>query len=270
LLEAIEQWGREKGMNKIVGPFGFSDKDPEGLQVEGFDLPPVMITACNLPYLPKYVESRQYEKKTDCLDYMIDLENNLPEQAYNRIYERILKNTPYVLKEFTKTKELKPYIIPVFELINRTYKDLYGFHPMDQVEMKDMATRYLPVLDPRFVKIAVDSNNTMVAFIIGMPNMTKGFQRAKGRLLPLGLFHLLYAVKTTEQLDLMLGAVDESCRGRGLDVLVGWSLILSAKKAGMKKMETHLVLETNTAMRAEYERMGAKLIKRFRIFQKDL
>lgn len=141
---------------------------------------------------------------------------------------------------------------------------------MDQVEMKDMATRYLPVLDPRFVKIAVDSNNTMVAFIIGMPNMTKGFQRAKGRLLPLGLFHLLYAVKTTEQLDLMLGAVDESCRGRGLDVLVGWSLILSAKKAGMKKMETHLVLETNTAMRAEYERMGAKLIKRFRIFQKDL
>jgi ribosomal protein S18 acetylase RimI-like enzyme len=269
LLDAIEKWGLDKGMNKVVGPFGFSDKDPEGLQIDGFDHPPVMVTACNLPYLPKYVESRHYEKKTDCLDYLIDLEEGIPE-IYGRIFERILKNTPYVLKEFTKTSALKPYIIPVFELINKTYKDLYGFHPMDEQEMKDMASRYLPILDPRFVKMAVDKDDTIVAFVIGLPNMTKGFQRSRGKLLPFGLFHILYAVKTAKQLDMMLGAVDESCRGRGLDILIGWTLMQSARKAGMKTMETHLVLETNTAMRAEYERMGAKLIKRFRIFQKDL
>jgi hypothetical protein len=237
--------------------------------VEGFDKMPVMVSACNLPYLPRYVESHGYSKKTDCLDYLIDLESGLPE-TYQRIYERILKNTPYKLGEYTKTKEIKPFIVPVFELINKTYKDIYGFTPMDRKEMQEMADRYLPVLDPRFLKLAFDPQGNLVAFILGLPNMTPGIQRSKGHLFPFGFIPILYAAKTTKQLDLMLGAVDEEVRGRGLDILVGWSLILSAKKAGMKTMETHLVLETNTAMRAEYERVGAKLHKLFRIFQKNL
>lgn len=269
LLEAIERWGREKGMEEIVGPFGFSEKDPEGFLVDGFDKLPILVTACNLPYLPRFLEGRGYGKKIDCLDFVIDIENNVPD-IYPRAFERVRRSNNFELLEFHKTKELKPYITGVFELVNRTYKDLYGFAPLDDQEIKETADRYLPLLNPRFVKIVLDSEKQPAAFIVGIPNMTKGIQRARGRLFPFGVFHILRAAKTTHQLDLMLGAIDERYRGRGLDVLMGWALIQSARKADIHTFETHLVLETNTRMLAEYERMGARLHKRFRIYQKAL
>jgi GNAT superfamily N-acetyltransferase len=269
LLNAVEQWGRDKGMSRIIGPFGFSDKDPQGLLVEGFDKPPIMVTVCNHPYLPRFVENKGYTKLTDCMDYLVDIQNGIPE-VYPKIFERIQRTTPYRLLEFKKTRELKPYIVPVFELINRTYTHLYGFSPLDEQEMHELADRYLPILDPRFLKVVLNEEGRLIAFMLGMPNMTKGIQRAKGRLFPFGFIHILYAAKTAKQLDLLLGAIDEPYRGRGLDILMGWKMIDGARKAGIQTFETNLVLETNTPMRAEYERLGAKLYKVFRIYQKDL
>lgn len=269
LLEAVEQWGREKGMTRAVGPFGFSDKDPQGLLVEGFDKPPIMVTMCNFPYLPKFVENNGYRKLIDCVDYIIDIQKDIPE-VYPRIYERVRRNTQFKLLEFTKTRELKPYIVPVFELINRTYTGLYGFTPLDEKEMHELADRYLPILDPRFLKVVVDESDHLIAFMLGMPNMTKGIQRARGYLFPIGFVFILHAAKTARQLDLLLGAIDEPYRGRGLDILMGWQMIESARKAGIETFETNLVLETNTSMRAEYERTGARLYKVFRVYQKDL
>jgi hypothetical protein len=215
------------------------------------------------------VASKGYEKKADCLDYMMHLQQDVPE-TYGKIYERVIKNSPFKLKEFKSSRQIRPYIIPVFELVNRTYKDIYGFQPLDEQEMKELADRYVPILDPRFLKVAVDSSDKVVAFMLGLPNMTKGFQRSKGKLFPFGFIHVLYAAKTAKQVDMLLFGVEEHLRGRGLDILVGYSLIESARKAGMETMESHLVLESNTSMRAECERMGAKMIKRFRIFQKEL
>ncbi|MCB0568573.1 MAG: hypothetical protein KDC66_02365 [Phaeodactylibacter sp.] len=269
LLEAIEQWAREKGMEEIVGPFGFSEKDPEGFMVEGFDKLPILVTACNLPYMPRFMESKGYEKKLDCLDFLIDIENKVPD-IYPLAFERAQRNKQFRLLEFRKTKELKPYITGVFQLVNRTYEGLYGFLPLDDDEIRETAARYLPLLDPRFVKVILGPDGQAAAFIVGIPNMTKGIQRSGGRLLPFGIFHILRAARATRQLDLMLGAIDEQYRGRGLDVLMGWAMIQSARKAGIHTFETHLVLETNTRMLAEYERMGATLHKRFRIYRKSL
>lgn len=269
LLKAVEDWGREKGMTEIVGPFGFSDKDPEGFMVEGFEHLPILVTNVNLPYMPRFMETFGYGKKIDCLDFIIDLEDSIPEH-YPRLFERVNTNGSVRVKEFSSKKELKPYIIPVFELINETYKDLYGFVPLDDQEIREMAGRYLPILDVRFVKVVVDKENRLLGFIIGLPNLAKGIQKAKGRLFPTGFYHLLKAFRNPVQLDLMLGAVHADYRNRGINILMGWALLQSARDAGIKKAETHLVLETNRPMLAEYEKMGAILHKRFRIFRKDL
>lgn len=269
LLHTVEEWGKSKGMIEIVGPFGFSDKDPEGLQVEGFDKLPILVTPCNLPYLPVLVEAAGYEKKIDCLDFIIDIRQGIPD-FYPRIYERVKRNSSFRLKEFRKTSELKPYIGPVFYLINDAYKDIYGFQPLDDREIKEMVDRYLMLLDPRFVKVVLDENERVIAFVVGLPNMTKGIQKARGQLFPLGLYYIWRAAKKTKQLDLMLGAIDERYRGRGLDILMGWKMIESARQAGIDTLETHLVLETNSRMLAEYEKMGAKLHKRFRVYRKGL
>ena len=245
-----------------------SDKDPQGLLIEGFEHPPLIASACNFPYLVKLVENEGYIKEVDCLVYKYHLENDVQE-AYRRIVHRILSKNEYKVIEFTSRKQIKPYIYRVLGLLNDTYGHIYGFVPLDQQEMDDFANRYLPILDPRFIKL-VEKNDQIVAFIIALPHMTKGIQRSKGHLFPFGIIHILRAAKTTKQLDVMLGAVYPKLQGMGLDALMTIPLIDSAKKAGYKAMEFHLMLETNIAVLKEMERFKATQHKRFRVFQKNL
>ena len=155
--------------------------------------------------------------------------------------------------------------------MNETYSagDIYGYTPLDEQEMEDLAKRYMPVLDPRFIK-AVTVDGEAASFVVAMPDMTEGIQKARGRLLPFGFVKILRAAKKTRQLDLLLGAIKEKYRGRGLDVLMGVKMFQSAYKAGMEVMDTHHEMESNVRVRAEMLRMGGKLYKRFRIFQKEL
>jgi hypothetical protein len=268
LLRYIEDWAHENGMQKIVGPYGFSDKDPQGLLIEGFEHAPLIASACNFPYLVKLVENEGYTKEVDCLVYKYKLEKDIQE-AYRRIVRRILSKNEYKVIEFTSRKQIKPYIHRVLGLMNDTYGHLYGFVPLDQQEMDDFAARYLPILDPRFIKL-VEKDDQIVAFIIALPHMTKGIQKSKGHLFPFGIIHIMRAAKTTKQLDVMLGAVYPKLQGMGLDVLMTIPLIDSAKKAGYKEMEFHLMLETNKAILNEMDRLEATIHKRFRVFQKSL
>jgi predicted GNAT family acetyltransferase len=135
--------------------------------------------------------------------------------------------------------------------------------------MDDLAKRYLPILDPRFIKVVIKGTE-VAAFVVGIPDMTEGIQKAKGHLFPFGFIHILRAAKKTKQLDLLLGAVKENLRGQGLDVFMGSRMIKSAQEAGMEFMDSHHEMETNVRVRAEMERMGGQVYKRFRVFQKSL
>ncbi|HOI45027.1 MAG TPA: hypothetical protein PLX50_05405, partial [Candidatus Aminicenantes bacterium] len=168
-------------------------------------------------------------------------------------------------------KALKPWIRRIFGLMNECYtnSNIYGFAPIEEKEMDDLAKRYMPVVDPRFVK-AVTKDGEIVAFIIGIPDMTEGIKKARGRMLPCGFIKILRASKRTKQLDLLLGAVKENCRGKGLDVMMGVKMIQSAQKAGFEHIDTHHEMESNVLVRGEMEKMGGKLYKKFRVYQKSL
>jgi hypothetical protein len=135
--------------------------------------------------------------------------------------------------------------------------------------MDDLAKRYMPILDPQFIKV-VTKDGEPAAFIVGMPDMTAGIQKAGGRLLPFGFIHILRAARKTKQLDLLLGAVKEKYRGMGLDVLMGFKILTSAREAGFEYLDSHHEMESNVKVRAEMEKMGGKVYKRFRVFQKNL
>ncbi|MFQ6108357.1 MAG: hypothetical protein ACE5L7_02255 [Candidatus Aminicenantales bacterium] len=270
LLEFVEDWARTRGMTKIVGPYGFSDQDPEGFLIEGFENRATIATYCNFEWMPRFVEKRGYSKEVDYFVYKIDIPQEIPD-FYRRIYERVQKRGGFDLVEFRKRKELKPWIKSVLHLMNECYvgSDIYGYAPLDEEEMESLAKRYLPVIDPRFVKV-VKKGTELVAFIVGMPDLTEGIQKARGRLFPFGFLKILRAAKRTKQLDLLLGAIKEEYRGRGLDVLMGTKMLLSAHEAGLRVIDTHHEMETNTRVRAEMERMGGRIYKRFRIYQKPL
>jgi hypothetical protein len=270
LLQAIEEWARERRMAKIIGPYGFTDQDPEGFLIEGFENRATIATYHNFEWMPQMVERQGYAKDVDYFVYQLDVPKEIPE-FYKKIYERVRRKGNFEIVEFKKRKEIKPWIIPVLQLMNECYigSNIYGYTPLDEQEMMDLAKRYLPVLDPRLVKV-VRREDEIVAFIVGIPDMTEGIQKARGKLLPFGFLKILWAAKKTKQLDLLLGAIKEPYRGRGLDVLMGVGMLISAYESGLKMIDTHHELESNVLVRAEMEKMGGKLYKRFRVYTKNL
>ncbi len=270
LLGAVEDWARKKGMTKIIGPYGFSDQDPEGFLIEGFENRATIATYYNLAWMPRLVENEGYGKDIDYFVYKLEVPKEVPE-FYRRIFERVQKRGNFELLEFKSRKEMKPWIVPILSLMNECYisSNIYGYAPLDEKEMNDLAKRYLPVVDPRFVKVVLKDKDP-VAFVIAMPDLSEGIQKARGRLFPFGFLKILRAAKKTKQLDLLLGAIREKYRGLGLDVMMGTKMLISATEAGMEVMDTHHEMEENVRVRAEMERMGGKIYKKFRVYQKAL
>jgi hypothetical protein len=270
LLEGIESWAKAKGTVKLVGPLGFSDKDPQGLLIEGFDEPNVIASNCNFPYLVDFVEKSGFGKEIDLVVYKVIVPDSIPE-FYAKILERAKRNNKNLLViDFATRKQIKPYIKPVLNLMNETFKEIYGFAPLDELEMQEFATRYLPILDPRFIKAVVNEKNEVIAFILAMPDISDGIRKCKGHILPFGIFQIFKSQKRTKQLNLLLGAIQEHYRNKGIDTIMGVKMLEEAQKAGLEYIDSHLELENNIKMRAEMEKMGGVVYKRYRIFQKSL
>lgn len=269
LIGFIEEWARGKGMVNLVGPLGFSDKDPQGFMIEGFNETQVIATNGNLPYMPEMLEKEGYIKKVDLVVYKVPVPKEIP-PFYKAIYERTLSNNHLEVLGFRKRKELRPFIHPILHLLNETFKDIYAFAPFEEYEMDEYANRYLLLLDPTFIKAVRDDHGNIVSFIIAMPDISKGLQACRGRLIPFGFLKVIAERNRSKQLNLLLGGIKEEYRGLGLDVIMGVKMLEEAGRRGMDCIDSHLELETNFRMRREMERMGGEVYKRFRIFQKKL
>jgi hypothetical protein len=216
------------------------------------------------------VEKNGFGKEVDCIVYQIKIPNPIPE-FYIKIQERaILRNPGLKVLEFTSRRKVKPYIHPVLHLLNATFTEIFGFIPFTDAEMDDFANRYLFLINPRFIKIIVNEQNKVIAFVIGMSDIGDGIRKAKGKLFPFGIFKIFAAARRSKQLVLLLGGIDPAYRSKGLDVMMGVKMLESAWKLGKTTIDSHLELETNTKVRAEMEILGGKIYKRFRIFGKDL
>jgi hypothetical protein len=165
---------------------------------------------------------------------------------------------------------VKPYIHPVLHLLNETFSEIYAFVPFEEYEMDDFANRYLLLLDPHFIKMVRNKEGTILSFIIGMPDISKGIRACKGRILPVGIFSIIAARRKARQLNLLLGGIKAEYRGQGLDVIMGVKMLEEASRRGMEYIDSHLELETNFLMRREMERMGGEVYKRYRIFSKTI
>ncbi len=269
LIGGVEKWARSKGMEKLVGPLGFSDKDPQGFLIEGFRDPmTVMVTNCSFPYMVHHTQRNGYEKKLDLYQYRIEIPEKVPD-IYFRIAERV-KNNGYEVIPFKSSRQIRPFVPAVFRLINETYTDIYGFTPLSDIESKEFSERFLPLLKHEYIKLVRDKNGELVAFLVAMPNISPGLKKARGKLFPFGIFYIFRSMKKTAQLDLLLGCVKNQKQNAGLVGLLITSSLQSAKKGGFRVVDSHLVMEENTKMRFIFERFGGKVYKKYRIFEKQL
>lgn len=270
LMQHIEAWAKDNKCTGLVGPFGFSDKEPQGFVIEGFEEPAVMFTSGNFSYLPKMTEEYGLKQFIKLVQYKFPI----GKQTFKYLTpfsSRALRNGEFIVKEFTSNREIKPFVKPVFDLINQAYTSIYGFSKVTKKEADDFANRFLPLLNPRLIKFVVDKNGDLAGFVVAMPNLAEALKKSEGKLLPFGWYHLLKANRRSGELVLLLGAIRENARNRGVDAILGEYLLRSALELGHKEIDSHLIMEENYKMRREIERMeGFRLYKRYCIYFKLL
>ena len=272
LLKAVEDWGKQKGMDTITGALGFTDMDAEGMLIEGFDQLGTMATIYNYPYYPQHMEKLGFEKDADWVEFKLYVPDQLPEK-FVRISEIILQKYKLKIKKLTR-KEIKEkhYGQKIFDLINEAYAPLYGFSKMTQGQIDQYVNTYLPLLDLRMVSIVETEDGELVAAGISMASLSKALQKAKGRILPFGWFYLLKAlfIKRPKVLDLLLVGVKPEYQSKGVNALLFYDLVPTFKKMGFVYGESNPELEENKKVQAQWSAFESVQHKRRRAFKKAI
>lgn len=272
LLDAVAAWGKERGMDAMVGPLGFTDLDAEGMLVEGFDQLSTMSTIYNYPYYPRHMERLGFEKEADWVEYKLTVPDKLPEK-FVRISEIILQKYNLKIKKLKRSEiKEKNYGQKIFDLINEAYAPLYGYSKMTQGQINQYIKTYLPLIDLRMVSLVEDEAGELVAVGISMPSLSKALQKAKGKMLPFGWFHLLKAlfVKKPDVLDLLLVGVKPEYQSKGVNALLFYDLVPTFQKMGFKYGESNPELELNKKVQAQWSAFESVQHKRRRAFRKGI
>jgi hypothetical protein len=276
LLKAVEDFGKAHGMNEIVGPLGFTDMDPEGMLTWGFDQLGTMPTIYNYDYYPRLLESLPgYEVDNKYVEYKLFVPDTVPEK-YAKIAEMIQNRYNLRIKKLTKKDIFEGgYGKKIFELINSTYKDLYGFSELSEKQINQYINMYFPFADLSLITLVEDASadNKLVGIGITLPSLSEALQKCKkGRLLPFGWFHLLRAIKfhKTKIVDLLLIGVLPEYRMKGVNALIFADLIPRYQAYGFEWGETQVEMETNTNVQSQWETLNPVMHKRRNCYKKVL
>ena len=273
LIRTVEQWGKERGMTDIVGPLGFTDMDAEGMLIEGFDQLGTMATIYNYPYYPQHMERMGFVKDADWVEFKIYIPDGIPDK-HKRIADIIQRKYNLQIKKYTSAKKIAAeYGQAIFRLINEAYSQLYGYSALSQRQIDQYVKMYLPILDLRMVTLITDQNRELVAVGISMPSLSEALQKAHGRLLPFGWYHLLKALffkRRAKMLDLLLVAVKPEYQNKGVNALLFTDLIPVYQQLGFEYAESNPEMELNGKVQAQWEYFRTEQHKRRRAFRKPI
>ncbi len=272
LFGAAESWARSRGLEKIHGPLGFTDLDHEGMLVEGFDQISTLSTIYNYPYYVDHMERMGYVKDQDWVEYLITIPKEMPER-FQRASEIVKRRSGLDVKHLQSKKDVLPYARDIFKLINRAYKDLYGFVELSERQIDYYVDMYIPMLRLEFLTLVIrQEDNKLVGVGIGLPSIAKALQKAKGKFVPSGWYYIYKALKGkgNNVLDLLLVAVDPEYQGKGLNALMFNEFIPAANQLGFEYAESNPELEINSKVHSMWNGLETKQHKRRRAFIKNL
>ena len=276
LLNAVETYGREHGMEEMIGPLGFTDFDPEGMLIEGFEELGTMATIYNFPYYPKHMEQLGFVKDNDYVEFKIFVPKEVPEKMV-RISEMIMNRYNLRVRKLTKKEIFEEGMgHQIFALINETFKDLYGFSELSERQVDQYVKMYFPYADLNLIPIVEDwstEEHKLVGVGITIPSLSRALQKCRrGRLLPFGWWHVLRALKMhkTNIVDLEMIGVLPEYRSKGVNALMFYDLIPWYNKYGIEWGESQVEMETNENVQGQWSYFHTEHHKRRRCFKKEL
>lgn len=272
LMDKVEEFGRKYGMESVVGPLGFTDFDPEGLLIEGFDQLSTMALIYNYPYYVDHIEEMGFQKDADWIEYKIEVPKALPERVArmaNIIEQRANVHVTPLTRKLIKEKD---YAHKIFKIINECYKNLYNFTVLPEKMADKYIGFYLKVLDLNYVSLVENDKDEIVAFGITMPSIVRALQRSRGKLFPFGWWYLAKSLffKREEGVEMLLVGVNPEYRNSGVNTLVQLDMFKKYTDAGVKWAETNAILETNIKNQGQFKEFDRECKKRRRSYIKPL
>lgn len=272
LLDAVVAFGKSKGMNQIAGPLGFTDFDPEGMLVDGFDRICTMALFHNHPYYPEHMKKHGYVKETGWLEYRITIPAEVPERL-KKLSQVVLER--YNLKLVKKTKaqvKRENYGQKIFKLINETYCGLYGFSLLSPKQIDQFVDTYLGVINMNLLAFVENQEGELIGAAITMPSIAKALQKCNGEILPFGWWHLLKAMywKPTDTLELLLIGVRPDYQNKAINSVLCLDIMENCHKMGFRYAETNANLEDNTKIQAMWASFEKEQHKKRWIFAKEI
>jgi hypothetical protein len=271
LFQAVEDWARELGLETLTGPQGFCDLDPQGMLIEGFDQLPTIAGYYNYPYYRKLVEGLGFQKEIDYVEFRTQVPADMsafPEKLL-RLAERIQERGGLRLLKFRNKKEILGRAQELFHLLDEAFEEIYGSVPLTERQVNYYVKKYFSFVDKDLIQAVVNDKDEMVGFMIAMPSLSRAFQKARGRLLPLGWWHILRALKRSDVLDFYLAGVRRAYRGMGVDLLMVVQVAHGAV-GRFRFTESNQELENNTKIQAQWKYFNPVQHKRKRIYKKTL
>lgn len=271
LMKTVEDWAREKGMNKIIGPMGFTDMDHEGMLIEGFEELGTMATIYNYPYYQEHMERLGYDKEADWVEFLMEVPDSIPDK-YDRIAEIVKKKYGLRVAKYNDRKKAKAEIgYPLFHLINEAYDGLYEYSRLTERQIEYYINVYLGLLNLDLLTAIMDKDNNLVGIGISMPSMSRALQKSQGKYFPFGWYHLLKGLKgKNDRVDLLLVAVKPEYQNKGVNALLFQDLIPYYIKYGYKFAESNLELETNNKVQGQWDYFKNRQHRRRRAYYKNL
>ncbi len=268
LLETVEKWAARYDLNGIHGPMGFSDMDFEGMLVEGFDTPATIATIYNYPYYSKHLEQLGYTKSADWVELKADVP--VPTKALTRRAQLVENRFKFKSLKLSNRREAVKYGKELFDVLNASYADLYGFHTLTDEQINFYIEQYLGFVVVDMLSLIVNEDDRLIGFAITMPSFSKAFQKAKGRLFPFGVFHILKALKKNDMADMYLIGIHPEYQMKGVTALIFRDMIEAYNRRGIKTAVTNPMLEENANILSQFNEYqeNTEIYKRRRAYKK--
>ncbi|MDR1544733.1 MAG: N-acetyltransferase [Prevotellaceae bacterium] len=268
LLDTVKTWGKERGMNEMNGPVGFTDFDHQGLLIRGFEYNAPMASLYNYEYYLKHFEAYGMVKDADWIEYRVFIPQKVPDKM-ERVAKIVMEKYKLKVIKVKSARELvKHYGYTFLDVIDTAYQPLYNYQPLTDKQKKYYCDMYFPLLNYDFATIVVNENDEIVGAGCGMPNISAALRKCKGKLFPFGWYGILKGLKTKkiDFFDLLLIAVRPDYQNKGVNALFFYDQTKYFIKYGVQYSETTSILETNSKNQANWEYFDNLQHKRRRAF----
>jgi len=271
LMDKVLEFGKNRKLEFVDGPVGFSNMDKAGLLIEGYNELNTMITWYHYPYQKEHLKKLGFSKLAEWVEYKIKIFS--AEEAPEKVkkFSKIIQER-YNLKvvNFKSTKEIIPYVDKMFELLNVTYSNLQTYVTIKQYQIDFYKEKFIKYIHPDFIKCCLDENDNLIAFLITMPSFSRALKKINGKIGLMGYFHLFKAQHFNDRVSLYLIGVDPKYQSKGVTAVIFNELQQTFNNRGIVEVETNPELVENKAIQAFWKNYESTLHKRRATFTKSL